>query len=105
MVRHMQEDPAGFLQHAVCVNRELDFMLSIAWGRSVRLYPGLNDVEALLSPEGELDSSKYPAKEISEQIDYASGRLLFVVDVSSLRQRVALPRHRLVIIGGTTVDP
>ena len=54
MVRHMQEDPAGFLQHAVCVDRDLDLTLSISWGRSVRLYPGVEDVEGILSPDGEL---------------------------------------------------
>lgn len=54
MVRYMREDPAGFLQHAVCVDRDLDLMLSVSWGRSVRLYAGVDGAEELLDPNSEL---------------------------------------------------
>lgn len=50
MIRHMHEDPAGFLQHAICVHRDLDMTLSISWGRSVKLYSGTENVAELLTP-------------------------------------------------------
>ncbi|GAQ83205.1 hypothetical protein KFL_001390230 [Klebsormidium nitens] len=81
MVRYMREDPAGFLQHAVCVDRDLDLMLSVSWGRSVRLYPGVDGVEELLGPNGpasqteagEADPCRAPALLAAEDVKRLKG--------------------------------